>query len=118
MGAVTVHLRDHHAVEADVVTLTPDRDVITMVLASVRSGEERHGWVDENGEAVLEGKRLKEGKKKAGTGEGRGIPREKFLRDWKTDAEEARLEIESEMGDNLQADRDMQTDQAMQMGVD
>jgi hypothetical protein len=52
LQSVTVHLRDHHAVEEDVVTLTPDRDVITMVLASVRIHDGEHGWVDENGNAI------------------------------------------------------------------
>ena len=52
LQSVTVHLRDHHAVEEDVVRLTPDRDVITMVLASVRIHDGEHGWVDENGKAI------------------------------------------------------------------
>lgn len=54
MRGVTEHLRDHHAVEDDVVTLTPERDVITMVLASVRVDDAEHGWVDGEGEAVGE----------------------------------------------------------------
>ena len=52
LQSVTVHLRDHHYVQEDVVTLTPDRDVITMVLASVKVDDEEHGWVDESGEAI------------------------------------------------------------------
>jgi hypothetical protein len=52
LQSVTVHLRDHHAVEEGVVTLTPDRDVITMVLASVRIHDGEHGWVDESGNAI------------------------------------------------------------------
>ena len=59
MQSVTLHLRDHHAVENDVVTLTPDRDVITMVLASVKIDDAAHGWVDENGQVVKEAKKSK-----------------------------------------------------------
>ena len=53
MGAITQHLRDQHFVESDVAQLTPDRDVITMVLASVRpDDDEEQGWVDEDGEMI------------------------------------------------------------------
>lgn len=49
MASVTRHLRDIHFVAGDVVWCTPDRDVITVVMASVRQGQ---GWVDGGGRAV------------------------------------------------------------------
>ena len=53
MAEITAHLRDHHFVEADMATLTPDRDVITMVLARVKS--EEHDFMENNEEVVRRG---------------------------------------------------------------
>jgi hypothetical protein len=46
MQLCTEHLRDHHGVESDVVTLTPDRDVITMVMASAKFEDKGDRWRD------------------------------------------------------------------------
>ena len=50
MQLCTEHLRDHHGVERDVMTLTPDRDVITMVMASAEVEDGGDGWRNEDDE--------------------------------------------------------------------